>query len=68
MSGRAIALRLAFDDSFSRPATPELGAGVDLIALRLGDAAYAMRMSQVAGLRSGLHVTPCPTPVRELTL
>lgn len=66
MSGRAIALRAAFDAAFAHPATPEPAAGVDLIGLRLGAADYAIRMSEVAGLRMGLYVTAVPTPMPEL--
>jgi purine-binding chemotaxis protein CheW len=59
-------LRNAFDGSFAVPATPELPDGVDLIGTRVGGMPYAIRMAQIVGLRAGLAVTPCPTPMPQL--
>jgi purine-binding chemotaxis protein CheW len=62
----AEAMRRAFDSSFAQPVAPAAEAPIDLIGIGMGGLYYAMRMSQITGLRSDLHVTPCPSPVAEL--
>jgi purine-binding chemotaxis protein CheW len=60
------ALRRDFDASFARVATMQATAGIDLIGIALGEADYAVRVAQIGGLRTGLALTPCPTPLPEL--
>ncbi len=61
----AAALRRAFDLEFTKPAAAEQPPAIDLIVVRSGETAYAVRMSQVAGLHADLGVTACPTPLPE---
>jgi chemotaxis signal transduction protein len=59
-------VRRDFDAAFARAAVTEVETGVDLIGIALGDTGYAVRVTQIGGLRTGLAVTPCPTPLPEL--
>jgi chemotaxis signal transduction protein len=63
---RAQALREAFDRSFSDVRRVETEATVDLLMIRVGADAYALRLVEVAGLFVDRAVTPLPTLVPEL--
>jgi purine-binding chemotaxis protein CheW len=57
---RAAALRHAFDRSFAEPLRLGTDAVVDLLAIRFGMDAYALRLAEVAGLFADRKVTPVP--------
>jgi chemotaxis signal transduction protein len=57
---RVTALRGAFDSAFSQPPRTEIDALEDLLAIRVGDTPYALRVSEVAGLHADRTVTPVP--------
>jgi purine-binding chemotaxis protein CheW len=57
---RAVELRSAFDRSFAVAARAEGQAGHDLIAIRIGDEPFAIRLTDVAGLFADRKVTHVP--------
>ena len=66
LSGRAAQLRAELDASFARPrelARPELAP---LLAIRVGEDGYALRMSDAQALLADRPITRVPTPVPEL--
>jgi chemotaxis signal transduction protein len=63
---RAAALRRDFDLSFARASTCDATGRIDLIAIRLADDAYAIRLADVVGLSADKRVTALPGPVRSL--
>lgn len=58
-------LRVAFDGSFAQPAMTDETALVDLLALRVGGAGYAMRVADIASLASDRKIVAVPTPIDE---
>jgi purine-binding chemotaxis protein CheW len=66
LSDRAEELRLAFDRSFAAPHRTEMVDDVELLAVRAGGTAYAIRLAAVSGLFADRTVTPLPGPVPEL--
>jgi len=66
LSGRAEDLRLAFDRSFAVPHRTAVAGSVELLAIRAGGTAYAIRLAAVSGLFTDRTVTPLPGPVPEL--
>jgi len=62
----AAALRRAFDRSFAAPLDGETRDTVDLVAIRVGEDPYALRMSDIAELHMDVKTTPCPGPLAEL--
>jgi purine-binding chemotaxis protein CheW len=63
---RLVEIRRAFDCSFAEPPRPAASGFEDLLGIRVADAAYALRVSAVAGLFVDRTVTPLPGPVPEL--
>ncbi|MBI1776730.1 MAG: chemotaxis protein CheW [Proteobacteria bacterium] len=61
----AATLRRAFDGVFAEAPRVESRLFVNLLLLRAGDAAYALRLSDIAGLHRGLRISrlPSPTPM-----
>jgi chemotaxis signal transduction protein len=57
---RALLLRREFDASFSEPTRTRRTASIDLLAIRVGADAYALRLSAVAGLFVDRKVTRLP--------
>jgi chemotaxis signal transduction protein len=57
---RAAALRAAFDRSFAEPAQLDMTPMEDLLAVRVGDDVFAIRLSQIVGLYAGKKVTRVP--------
>jgi chemotaxis signal transduction protein len=57
---RAAALRHAFDRSFAEPLRFGTEVVEDLLAIRIGTQAYALRLAEVAGLFADRKVTPVP--------
>jgi chemotaxis signal transduction protein len=59
-------LREDFDRSFAEPARRHDDEHVELLAVRAGGRAYALRLSQTAGLYPDRPVTPLPGPLPSL--
>jgi purine-binding chemotaxis protein CheW len=68
MNGRALELRQAFDRSFSLTPKTEADAAIaqNLLAIRLGPHAYALRLAEVSGLFVDKRITWLPSPIQEL--
>jgi purine-binding chemotaxis protein CheW len=66
LAGRAEALRHAFDRSFATAHAVATQARDDLLAIRLGDDRYAIRVDGIGGLFADRQVTPLPGPLSEL--
>ena len=60
LSPRAAALRAAFDRSFAEPPRLDLTPMEDLLAVRIGDDVFAIRLSEIAGLYAGKKITRVP--------
>lgn len=65
-TGRAGELRRAFDLSFAEPPPAAIEAFEDLLHIRLGTVGYALRVTEIAGLFTGVKITPLPATVPEL--
>jgi chemotaxis signal transduction protein len=63
---RADDLRRAFDGQFAVARAPERAALEDLLAIRIGEDRYAIRLAGITGLFADRPVTPLPTLVTEL--
>ena len=57
---RAAELRLAFDRAFAEPPRIDTTSKEDLLAIRVGAQAYAMRLSEISGLFADKKITPVP--------
>jgi purine-binding chemotaxis protein CheW len=57
---RAAELRLTFDRTFAEPVRLDTTLKEDLLAIRVGLQACAMRLSEVAGLFADRKITPVP--------
>jgi chemotaxis signal transduction protein len=66
LAARAAELRLAFDHSFISPARIETMPKEDLLAIRIGSDAYAIRLSEVAGIFSHRKITRVPGRIATL--
>lgn len=66
ITDRADGLRQAFDRSFALARNAEPAPVDDLLAIRLGDDPYLLRVSGITGLFADRRVTPLPGPVAEL--
>jgi purine-binding chemotaxis protein CheW len=66
VSDRLAALRQDFDRSFAEPARQHDVEHVELLAVRAGGRAYALRLSQASGVHSDRPVTPLPGPQAAL--
>ena len=62
----AAALRRAFDLSFAEAPTAGAEPLESLLALRVGGAPYAIRLSEIAGVHADRTVVPVPTPMPDL--
>jgi chemotaxis signal transduction protein len=60
MARRAVELRRAFDGSFAEPLSAEKSANQDLLAIRLNEQHFALRLSDIAGLFADKKITPVP--------
>jgi chemotaxis signal transduction protein len=60
LSDRATLLRLEFDGGFAEPPRTRESALVDLLAVRVGRDAYALRLSEVTGLYADRTLTQMP--------
>ncbi|MEV6633090.1 chemotaxis protein CheW [Actinoplanes sp. NPDC051470] len=59
-------LRAEFDDSFTTPARQHDVEHDELLAVRAGGRAYALRLAQTSGLWPDRPVTPLPGPIPAL--
>jgi purine-binding chemotaxis protein CheW len=57
---RAAELRLAFDAAFAVPVRLDTTVKEDLLAVRVGTQAFAIRLSEITGLFADKKVTPVP--------
>jgi chemotaxis signal transduction protein len=57
---RAAELRVAFDRAFADPVRLDTAFKEELLAIRVGGQAYAIRLSEIAGLFADKKVTPVP--------
>jgi len=63
---RATAMRRSFDGAFALPVGDAVEASADFLAVRIGGDAYAIRLSEIAGLHVDLNVVPVPGPAPHL--
>lgn len=61
---KAAALREAFDASFASPRVPATNEVEDLLAIRVGGDAYAIRLRDLVGVVARPMVAPVPTAAR----
>ena len=66
VTDRLVALRADFDRSFTEPARQHDAEYAELLAIRAGGRAYALRLSQASGVHSDRPVTPLPGPQAAL--
>jgi purine-binding chemotaxis protein CheW len=66
LSGRAAALRAELDASFAKPRLVTRPAVTELLAIRIGDAPYAVRLADSRALVADRPITRLPTPLPEL--
>jgi chemotaxis signal transduction protein len=59
---RAEELRLAFDRAFAELPSIDTALKEDLLAIRLGTAAYALRLSEIGGVFADKKITSLPAP------
>jgi chemotaxis signal transduction protein len=60
VAGRAAELRLAFDQTYAEPAHLDRALTEDLLAIRMGTQAFAIRLSEISGLFADKKITPVP--------
>jgi chemotaxis signal transduction protein len=60
LAARAAGLRTGFDRSFAEPAQLDMSATEDLLAIRVGDDVFAIRLSEIAGIYVGKKMTRVP--------
>jgi purine-binding chemotaxis protein CheW len=63
---RAAALRLAFDRSFAEPVVAEAAKREDFLLIRIGEARWAVRFGEIAGLHADRRITPVPSATPAL--
>jgi chemotaxis signal transduction protein len=66
MAAQAAALRDAFDRSFADPARPDMALQEDFLAIRIDREAFALRLSEIAGLHADKKVAWVPGGVPAL--
>jgi chemotaxis signal transduction protein len=64
--GSAAALRRLFDDSFAAAAATKSARLEDFLAIRLGSDPYALRLSEIAGLHTGIKIVALPSASAQL--
>jgi chemotaxis signal transduction protein len=63
---RLSALRLGFDTGFSLPELEQMDDLLDVLMIRVGRDAYALRLAQLAALEADRMITPVPSEHGEL--
>jgi chemotaxis signal transduction protein len=66
LRARLIELRQSFDRAFSEPLAEQAAPTVDLLAIRVGREAFALRLSEIAALEADRTVTAVPSDQAEL--
>lgn len=66
LAERLADIRHAFDRSFAEPPRPVAARLEDLLAVRVAERPYAIRVTAIAGLFVDRTVTPVPGPLPEL--
>lgn len=66
LTGRAAALRAELDASFAKPRLVTPPALTELLAIRIGEAPYAVRLADGRALVADRPITRLPTPLPEL--
>lgn len=66
VAARALELRAELDDSFGRPREPVRPAMTELLAIRVGEDPYAVRLAEVRALVADRPITRLPSPLPEL--
>lgn len=66
LANHAAELRVAFDQSFTLPHRTDSEKGENLLEVRIGREAFALRLSEISGLFSERKITPVPSPVTAL--
>lgn len=67
LSRKAAELRAAFDRSFAASEQERAAAAeVDILAIRVADQRYALRLSEVQAVHAERKLVPVPSPVPEL--
>lgn len=66
LSEKALALRRAFDRSFAEEQSLGEAAGEDLLAVRVGQDPYALRLREIRGLFADKKIVTLPGPVPAL--
>lgn len=59
-------LRAAFDDAFARDQLQDDEARVDVLAIRVAERSYALRLAEVLAVHEGRTLVPVPTPAPSL--
>ena len=67
LASKAAELRAAFDQAFSAAGGEHTDTGrVDVLAIRVADQGYALRLSEVQAVHAERKLVPVPTPTPEL--
>lgn len=66
LAGAAATLRAAFDGGFAEPQAAEPAAHTDLLAIRVGEHPYALRLTEVLAVHTDRKLVPVPGPRPEL--
>src|SRR5688572_16100946 len=66
LRARLTDLRESFDRTFSEPVAEAAAPSVDLLAIRVGRDAFALRLSQIAALEADRAITAVPSDHAEL--
>lgn len=59
-------MRRSFDESFALPTSTRVDSVEDLLAVRVSGDAYALRLSEIAGLHVDLRIAPLPGAAAHL--
>jgi chemotaxis signal transduction protein len=62
----AAQLRAAFDDAFAKDQLRNEEARVDVLAIRVAEQPYALRLAEVLAVHEGRKLVPVPTPAPSL--
>lgn len=66
VSEKAAELRRAFDEARAIPFSERAEQAENLLAIRISGDAYAIKVSEIAGLATGRKIIPLPGPIPEL--
>ena len=59
-------LRRTFDDAFAHPYSAAVQVTESILAIQVRDDAYALRLTEIAGLVDGRTIVPVPSPMPAL--